>query len=262
MYDTQKKVKAAMDHYRRIIRDGYSGPYTENNYEWAKWTNYRHHLSITTANRFFISVMLDQIGNADRAWEAGEHFVANHFNDDFWNEIRDIHWATLRRICQYGFDGKTYAVHFTFNEFPKWIKTNARIMIDEYDSDPRNIWNNAEVAEIRNRFENFAGIRVALSRMATNILVRNYGIAGGRRVRNQLFLKPDVFLQRVMYRVGFIENQRAVLKAERIMKQDRILRSPADFDAAIWAIGKEYCHKQNPNCADCPINQVCNRTGL
>lgn len=258
MCDIQKKVNAVMDYYRQIRR--------RQGYEWVKFTDYRHRFRITKANEFFIGVMLDQLGNADRAWEGAKHLVANHFNktDNFWNEIIDIHHAKLNRICRYGFYEKTYAVHYTANKFPKWLRTNARIMIDEYDSDPRNIWKNTKVDEIRNRFEKFSGISVALSRMATNILVRNYGVAGGRRVRNQLFLKPDVLLKRVMYRAGFIENEneRSVLEAERIMKKDRILRSPADFDAATWVIGSKYCHMHNPDCEGCPINHVCDRIGL
>ena len=258
MCDIQNKVNAVMDYCRKIRR--------RQEYEWVKFTDYRHRFHITKANEFFIGVMLDQLGNADRAWKGAKHFVANHFDqtDNFWNEIRDIDHEELGHICRYGFDGQAYAVYYAVNQFPERLRTNACIMIDEYNSDPRNIWKNAEVDEIRNRFESFAGIGIALSRMATNILVRNYGVAGGRRIRNQLFLKPDVLLKRVMYRVGFIENEseRAVLAAERIMKRDRILRSPADFDAATWVIGSKYCHMHNPDCKGCPINRVCDRIDL
>ena len=258
MYDIQKKVNAVMSYYRQIRR--------RQEYEWVKFTDYRHRFHMTKANEFFIGVMFDQLGNADRAWEGAKHFVATHFNqtDNFWNEIRDSRHAKLNRICQKGFYGKTYAVRYASSKFPTWLRTNARIMTDKYNSDPRNIWKNAGVDEIRNRLERFSGISVALSRMATNLLVRNYGVAGGQQVRSQLFLKPDILLKRVMYRVGFIENEneRAVLEAERIMKQDRILRSPADFDAAIWVIGREYCYPDNPDCENCPINHVCDRVNL
>lgn len=155
-------------------------------------------------------------------------------------------------------------MRFAANQFATWLRENACIMIDEYDSDPRNIWNNAKVDEIREGFEKFSGIGVALSRMATNILVRNYGVADGRQARSQLFLKPDVLLKRVMYRVGFVENEneRAILNAERIMKQEDILRSPADFDAATWAIGRNHCHMNNPDCEGCPISPVCDQIDL
>ena len=261
----QEKVNAVMEHSRRIRRR--QGP----NWEWVKWTNYRHRLSITTANNFFIGVMLDQLGNTKRAWEAAEHFVTKHFNqvDNLWQAIIEILDVDLDYICQYGYNGKSYAVFYATNKFPIWLRENARRMIEVYDSDPRNIWNYAEVNQIRDRFEEFDGIGIALSRMATNDLVRGYGVAGGwrvgrrraggQRVREQLFLKPDVLLKRVMKRVGFIENntETQVLNWEQEMKNNRILRSPADFDAAIWEIGNNYCSRTNPNCEGCHINHVC-----
>lgn len=248
----QEKVNAVMEHSRRIRRR--QGP----KWKWAKWTKRRHRLSITKANEFFIGVMLDQLQDTKRAWNAAKQFVQliQNFqeNDDFWQVINDLPDAVLGHICQYGYNGKSYAVFYAYNEFPIWLRKNARIMIDKYDSDPGNIWNDAEVNEIRNRFEEFAGIRTALSRMATNDLVRGYGVAGGQRVREQLFLKPDILLKRVMMRVGFIENndelqltETQILNWEQEMRDNRILRSPADFDAAIWEIGNKYCSLTNPN---------------
>ena len=243
-----------MKHYRQLIR---------YNYDWAKWRNYRRCLSITKANVFFIHIMLEQFGNTYRSECAAKHFVANHFNktDHFWNEIGNTSDAKLRCICQKGYNGQFYLLGYSCNKFLIWLKKNARKMIDEYNSDPRNIWNNAKVDEIRNKFSKFHGIGRALSRMATNQLVKRYSVAGGKRVKNHLFLKPDIQLKRVMSRIGFIENENEieVLKAERDMKESGILRSPADFDAAIWVIGNEYCHKQNPKCKNCPINYVCDR---
>ena len=252
MYDIQEKVNAVMEHYRRICR--------RKGYEWVNWADSRRPLRKTKANVFFMLVMLNLRQRACLARARAEHFVAKHFNetDNLWNEIINLSDTDLIHICQNGYYKTSYAVSYQYNKFPKWLKTNARIMIDEYDSDPGNIWKNAELEEIRKRFEEFAGIGTALSRWATNTLVREYGVAGGRQVKAQLFLKPDVLLRRVMCRVGFIENEaeNTVLKKEREMKENRILRSPADFDAAIWDIGQKFC-KQNPKCEDCPINHVC-----
>ena len=257
MCDIQEKVKAVMDHYRRIIR-------RREGYEF-RWEKGRRRFNITNANRFFIGHMLDQGGRTEPAWDRAKHFVENHFKDgNFWQNISEVDYAELKDVCQYGYNGNSYAVYRIFNKFPNWLRINARKMIDEYRSDPRNIWNNAEVDEIRQRFESFSGIGPALSRMATNNLVRGKGVAGGRQDKSQLFLKPDVLLRRVMYRVGFVENNGvgAILKAEQIMKQDNILRSPADFDAATWAIGRYYCHENNPDCENCPIRYVCDQNGL
>lgn len=51
-----------------------------------------------------------------------------------------------------------------------------------YEGDVRNIWRvkHTEVYKIYDRFKEFDGIGDALAKMAQFILVRNYGIAGGK----------------------------------------------------------------------------------
>jgi len=55
-------------------------------------------------------------------------------------------------------------------------------MQKEYDDDPRNIWavRVDQVQAIYEKFLAFDGIGDALAKMAQFILVRNYGIAGGK----------------------------------------------------------------------------------
>ena len=89
---TIEKVNAVMNYYRLIRR--------RKGYEWTKFADYRHLFNIINANKFLIGVMLDQLGNADRAWIGAEHLVDNYFNetDGFWQEIIDTHHTKLQHI--------------------------------------------------------------------------------------------------------------------------------------------------------------------
>ena len=83
--------------------------------------------------------------------------------------------------------------------FPKNLKSAAIKIVEEYESDARNVWNGIDmenVDQIYWRFMEFEGIGDALAKMAQFILVRDYGIAGGNRSKKYLSVKPDVHVRR------------------------------------------------------------------
>ena len=230
-----------------------------------RWSRIRKRITKTKANAFFVGVMLDQNQPADRAWDAAEYLVNNYFNetDDFWGEIANTHLATIRTICRTGYEGQAFAINFPTNLFPKWLKAAAKRIVSNYDSDVRNIWNGVkreDVDEIYRRFKEFEGIGDALAKMAQFTLVRSYGVAGGRASRKFMSVKPDVHLQRVLFRVGICNRE---TPSSVVADTDALdLRSPADFDWAVWRIGQLYCHSSYPECCDCPLKEVCDRQGL
>ena len=94
-----------------------------------EWSEKRTHFSITDASIFFIRVMLQQTQLAGRAQDAGQHFVEEYFpKDTIWEDIAAKHLNSLISICQTGFDGKSYASVYNYNEFPRWLKKNAKKM--------------------------------------------------------------------------------------------------------------------------------------
>ena len=228
----------------------------------VEWSDKRRRFTKRKANEFFVGVMLDQMQEADRAWEAGKYMVKHCFNDtsDFWQEIADTHLSTIRKICREGYDGQAFALGVKVNSFPRDLKSAARKIVVKYKSDVRNIWNDVDVKhvdEIYNRFKKFDGIGDALAKMAQFILVRDYGIAGGKKSKKYLSVKPDVHLKRVLFRLGISEKETA---ASVNANADNLgLRSPADFDWAVWNIGREYCHSREPDCSHCPLGKVCKK---
>ena len=152
--------------------------------------------------------------DADRAWEGAEYLVDNYFRetDNFWGEIANTRLTTIRRICRNGYEGQAFALHFATNSFPKRLKAAAKRIVSDYSSDVRNTWNGVgkeDVDKIYWRFKEFEGIGDALAKMAQFILVRDYGVAGGRASKKYMSVKPDVHLQRVMFRLGMCEEESA-----------------------------------------------------
>ena len=233
--------------------------YKKNSLEWS---DRRRRFTERKANEFFVGVMLDQRQDTERAWNAGEYMVKHYFNhtDDFWQEISDTHLSTIKKICRRCYDGQAFALGVRVNIFSKNLKSAARKIVDKYGSDVRNLWNNVDaehVDEIYEKFKEFDGIGDALAKMAQFILVRDYGIAGGRDSKKYLSVKPDVHLQRVLFRLGIAERKTAASVDANV--GDLNLKSPADFDWAVWNIGREYCHSSKPDCSKCPLEEICEK---
>ena len=246
----RKVEAAAMSYYRQQVEGGRA----------PEWRNGRTSFTKTKANEFFLGVMLDMTQPANRAWCAGSHLVNNHFNEtgNFWNNVANTHLNTITKICRTGYDGKAYAAGWHCNKFPGRLKENAKMIVSEYESDVRKIWNGVppeKVHVIYDRFREFSGIGDALSRMAQFILVREHGIAGGEKNRRLMKVKPDRHVRRVSFRLE-VSKSRTVKAVDAAIEQLE-LRSPADFDWVLFDVGREYCRPSDPKCSDCPLNEVC-----
>jgi endonuclease III len=246
-----------MEYYNKLEKD--------DDYSWLRWVRGRKRFTEDRANKLFIGIMLDQLGNADRAWEGAEYFVENYFNTkkNLWKQILDKHHSQIKSICKNGFAGKAFAVKFKVNMFPRWIRDAAKKILEEYNGDVRTVWNRVgpeKVSTIYDNFKEFKGIGDALAKMGQFMLVREYGVAGGIKNRDSMKVKPDVLLRRVVYRSGISndESPKTVINAV----DDLGLESQADFDAAAWVIGREYCFKTGPDCGECPIRKSCQKIGI
>jgi len=225
-----------------------------------RWSDVRKRFTLDKANAFFLSVILNQGQLAEQAWNCGEHFVETQFTGrrGFWKEVLAAHPQTVKHICKTGYEGKSYASVYCTNKFPGWLRSAAKQMLDKYQGDPRTIWAVApeNVTIIYDRFIEFDGIGDALAKMAQFILVRNFRVAGGKQNQSKMSVKPDVLVRRVLSRTGITKSDTLshVLSSLNELKLSR----PADFDASLWVVGRQFCFKTAPNCGKCPLKPVCN----
>ena len=203
--------------------------------------------------------MLDQGRLAETAWAAADHLVEKHFRGrgGFWRQVRSTHPKTVERICKFGYEGKAYATRFSFNRFPQWLRSAAAIMLSQYDGDPRALWSvgPTQTQLIYERFREFDGTGDALAKMGQFILIRNYGVAGGKKSQALMSVKPDVLVRRVLSRTAITSSDHLGTVVSEL--DDLQLPRPVDFDAALWTIGREYCFPREPRCHQCPLGKVC-----
>ena len=249
-------VSAIQSRYIEIERSG--------NDEAAEWRPTPHTFKRTEADAFFVGVLFDKQQEANRAWEGGTDLVDNHFH----GKDGEFSWATVSRtsinkvkqVMSSGWSGKAY--HRFPNRHAEFLKENARIIVNRYDGDVRNIWavSSEQVDLIYERFLEFKGISHALARMAQFFLVRKYGIAGGIESKRFMRVKADVHLRRVSYRLGLVQSRTPCAVAREFDALN--LESQADIDLVLYRTGQEYCHKTAPKCAKCPLVNACARRGV
>ncbi|MBF0131125.1 MAG: hypothetical protein HQL75_00860 [Magnetococcales bacterium] len=246
-----KLIEIVYQHYKKLAK----------NDDTLVWASSPEKMTKKKADAFFLGVMLDQGQVAERAWEGGRHLRENHFQPGktFWKNISSAKEREIKKITKTGFDNKSYAVNFQTNKFPKWLRSAAKKISDEYNSDPRLIWDASpeECFLIYERFKEFDGIGDALAKMAQFILVRKFGVAGGKKNKHMLSIKPDIHLCRVLYRCGITSSAKISVTADEIGSFK--LKSPADFDAACWHIGREFCGKTDRKCGLCPLSDDCEK---
>ena len=249
-------VLAITNRYREIERSGN---------DWTEWRRTPHRFKRAEADAFFVGVLFDKQQSANRAWEGGADLVDNHFQ----TQDGEFSWATVsrtsitkvKRIMSTGWNGGAY--HRFPNRHAEFLKENAKIILNQYGGDVRNVWRGVssdQVELIYERFLEFKGISIALARMAQFILVRDYGIAGGPLSKRFMRVKTDVHLCRVAYRLGLASSAAPRVVAREIDALD--LESQADIDLVLFRTGQEYCHETTPNCTECPLVDDCARRGV
>ncbi len=257
--------------FERRTRDGWNG-YMD------PWPKKEHSFTKREASAFFIGMMLDLGQPADRAWCAGRHMAANHFQEagEFsWQVAGKKRLETIRLVMRTGFDegrpqpGCEYTGayhrylcrpggHSDWSDMAKRLKDNAKLITDQYGGDVRGVWAGLDADDvdlIYCRLREFSGIGDALAKMGQFALVRDYGAAGGERSKKAMSVKPDVHVNRVACRLGLVSAPRASTVARKLASL--ALDSPADFDLTVWHVGQQHCRKTGPDCGNCPLCCVC-----
>lgn len=267
----RQRVRAVMALFERRTREGWDG-YMD------RWPKKEHAFTKREASAFFIGMMLDLGQPADRAWCAGRHIAANHFQKAgrfSWQVAAKTDVGTIRRIMRTGFDGGrpqtgceyTGAYHRylcrpagrrDWSDMAKRLKSNAKLITDQYAGDVRRVWAGLDASEvdlIYCRLREFQGVGDALAKMGQFALVRDYGAAGGERSKKAMSVKPDVHVNRVTFRLGLVSESKARTVARELAAL--ALDSPADFDLTVWHVGQQYCRKTAPDCGNCPLRHAC-----
>lgn len=199
---------------------------------------------------FVLACLMDKQIKAERAWAIPYKI---------YKEIGDFD------ICKLEKQGYRYYKNlFNRDNFHRFNDTLSKVfyngvrhIIDKYEGKAYKIWeNNPSSATVVYRFLEFEGCGIKIATMSANILARQFKIPMSDYY--SIDISPDVHIKRVLYRLGFIENN---AKVERVIYKARELNPefPGLIDFVCWKIGKEYCKSEikDCKCGDCFMDKVC-----
>jgi endonuclease III len=139
---------------------------------------------------------------------------------------------------------------------PVWISSAARRVLDDYNGDCANIWNDRPTAAtLQRRLDAFAGIGQKKAAMAVEILERHLRVPLTRLDGSDVAY--DVHIRRVFLRAGLVDldDRRAIVNAARRLHPER----PGALDNPAWHIGRRWCRPIDPHCGECILATVCPR---
>lgn len=141
------------------------------------------------------------------------------------------------------------------NDAPRTIQELTRIVVEECDGNSANIWEGKRAAQVNRTFVSIHGVGPGIANMGVLLIEKAFGVRFSDLDRSRMDIKPDVHTVRVLYRMGASEAEtaEAAISATRQMNPS----FPGELDAPLWGIGRCWCFATEPNCPDCPMNEIC-----
>ncbi len=141
------------------------------------------------------------------------------------------------------------------NDAPQTVKELAELVVRDYEGDVTRIWAGQSSTYVKQVFRQVHGVGPGISSMIVLLLERCFGVRFTDIDHRTMDVKPDVHVQRVFKRLGFIpdQNEQVALKAARRLNPEY----PGALDPPTWVIGKRWCFPHAPDCGNCPMNDVC-----
>ena len=145
-------------------------------------------------------------------------------------------------------------LHRYVNKMPNWIVRAAQRVLDLYGGDASAVWSDNPTADdLQKRFDDFVGIAQKKAAAAVEILERDLGVPIRNLERSDIAY--DVHIRRVFLRSSLADrdDRGTLIAAARKLHPDR----PGELDLPTWLIGRGWCHARVPDCAACPLTEVC-----
>jgi uncharacterized HhH-GPD family protein len=199
---------------------------------------------------FVLAVLYDQGIKAERAWEIPYllKMKLGYFDTKSIAETKESILVDLFNIKP--------KLHRFPETMAKRTSAACKLIIRKYSGNPENIWSDKpKSSDLQSRFEEFSGIGQKKASMATNILVRDFGV--DVKDKSGIDVSYDIHIRRVFLRTRLVEKddmQTIVNKARELNPE-----YPGILDLGSWIVGREYCHPNKPNCKSCPLSLECSK---
>jgi len=196
---------------------------------------------------FLCAVIFDQNVPAERAWLA-PFLLRERLGYLDPSSIASADGAVRAAIQQ------EPKLHRYVDKMPGRIVRAARRVLDRYGGDASTIWSDNPTADVlQKRFDDFVGIGQKKAAMAVEILERDLGVPVRNLERSDIAY--DIHIRRVFLRARLADrdDRDLMIAAARQLHPAR----PGALDLPTWLIGRGWCHPGVPDCATCPLTQVC-----
>ena len=134
----------------------------------------------------------------------------------------------------------------------------------DYAGDASRIWKDKPSSGLLiYRFLQFEGVGIKIATMATNILMRQFGVE--LYDKSSIDISPDVHIIRVFQRLGLTsfdeKNEKKSREGTIYMARAIYPDYPGIFDSPCWDVGNRFCKAQGPKCKKggetCPFFDFC-----
>jgi len=212
-------------------------------------------------NAFLLAALFTQGIPAEKAW-AGPYLLARRLGEG--PDTRPPVRIDIGRLAEMDFEklaavfARKPVLHRYKRQMVRYIQSAARRILQEYEGDASNIWNDRPTArQLQERLVAFDGIGQKKAAMIVEILGRHFRVRIGEQSGTDV--AADVHVRRVMYRTGISPSEEAetVVDSARLACPER----PGLLDLACWLIGRHWCHPRNPDHDACRLCGVCPRIG-
>lgn len=199
-------------------------------------------------NAFVIGLISDQSVKAELAWSLPYNLYKRLGTFDFKYIVQNFDAKSLEKVIK-----EKPALHRYPSRMADYIFFAMKKILEDYNNDAKNIWENQPASVIVKRLEEFKGISHKKASLGTLILIRDLGV--DIEDKQNIDIAYDVHIRRIFLRMGLVEKD----TQENIINKAKQINSkfPGELTTSFWAIGRKYCFANNPNCENCPLHHYC-----
>lgn len=198
---------------------------------------------------FALAAVLDRGAKAEKIW------TIPYYLRQALDGLDPRRLAEMTDDELYGILARLPAKPRYITDAPRTIRELSRIVVDEYGGDVKLIWKGRSSSQVYSTFRAIFGVGPGIASMMVLLLERCFGVSFNESDHRNTDVKPDVHVIRVFRRLGLITqvNSLAARDAARRYNPDY----PGALDAPTWRIGKTWCHPKEPDCVQCPMDDLC-----
>jgi endonuclease-3 len=245
--EENKKMKTLQEKLVTMAKDVYKVPWKAGKFSQNERANEIINDIAKIPHAFVMACMLGQFHNG-KAWETLAHLE---------QRLGTLEIKKLSRLSQKDWEDiflKPTLLHRFPHETAHFIFSAVQRIVKEYDGDASRLWSDSpSSATVIKRFLEFEGIGHKTSTMAVNILARYFKISMSDCYSIEITV--DGRTKRVLSRMGIVDSKKQ--KYIQLTVREMYPKYPGIFDPVFWEIGKFHCFPVRPDCAGCPVNELC-----